>query len=51
MSVLSAIHLAMDSAENPIRCMSIVSAPLGLPFGGKCIKTGAVFNLIYKTSN
>lgn len=43
-SVLSAIHLAMASAAKPIRWMSMVSLCLGLPLGGKCMKTGAVFN-------
>ena len=48
MSVLSAIHLAIASAEKPIREISIVSAFFGFPLGGKCMNTGAVLILNYK---
>lgn len=50
-SVLSAIHLAMASAEKPILCMSNVSPCFGLPLGGKCMKTGAVFTRSWNTWN
>lgn len=42
-SVLSAIHRAICSAENPRTCNSYVSALLGFPFGGKLMKVGAEF--------
>lgn len=49
-SVRSPIHFAIASAPNPTRWISIVSAAFGLPLGGKCIYTGAVFNFIWKIS-